>query len=81
MARCWPDDTQAQRIAKAISGPASTSNTGSLQLSAAGLFRNLAPASAALALFDKGMTVDLRGLQSVRIPSITGALPTMGLCR
>ena len=76
VARAWPDDAQAARIAKAISAPASTANTAALQLSIVGLFRSLAPTSAALALFEKGLTVDLRGLQSVRIPSITTALPT-----
>lgn len=73
--RSWPDDHQAIRITKAVSGPASTSTATALQLSAVGVFRSLAPTSAALALFDKGLTVDLRGLSSVRIPSITTALP------
>jgi hypothetical protein len=73
----WPDDGQAARIVKAASSPASTTTAGALQLSTVGLFRSLAPASAALALFEKGLSIDLRGLQSVRIPSITAAMPTV----
>jgi hypothetical protein len=72
----WPDDGQASRIVKAASAPASTASAGALQLSAVGVFRSLAPNSAALALFDSGFSVDLRGLASVRIPSITSASPT-----
>jgi hypothetical protein len=74
--RAWPDDAQALRIAKAASAPADTTTAGALQLSAVGVFRSLAPSSAALALFDAGFSVDLRGLASVRVPSITSALPT-----
>jgi hypothetical protein len=74
--RNWPDDAQALRIVKAASSPTSTSDAGALLLSAAGVFRSLAPTSAALKLFDRGLAVDLSGLASVRIPSITTALPT-----
>jgi hypothetical protein len=73
--RNWPEDAQAARIVRAASAPASTTNAGALQLSAAGVFRSLAPTSAAIKLFDLGLVVDLSGLASVRIPSITTALP------
>jgi hypothetical protein len=73
--RAWPDDAHAARIVRAASAPASTANAGALQLSAAGVFRSLATTSAALRLFDRRLTVDLSGLSSVRVPSITTALP------
>jgi hypothetical protein len=76
-ASTWPDDRQAIRIAKAVSSPTSTTTAGALQLSAVGMFRSLAPASAALKLFEAGLSIDLRGLQSVRVPSITAQLPTV----
>jgi hypothetical protein len=76
-ASAWPNDDLAAAIVKAASAPASTATAGALQLSAVGMFRSLAPASAALALFERGFAVDLRGLASVRIPSITAALPAV----
>jgi hypothetical protein len=76
VAKTWPDDVQAARITRAVSGPATTTGNAALQLSIVGLFRSLAPTSAALQLFDRGLSVDLRGLASIRIPSITTALPT-----
>jgi hypothetical protein len=76
-ASAWPGDDLALHIVKAASSPATTATAGALQLSTVGMFRSLAPSSAALALFDRGFSVDLRGLASVRIPSITSALPSV----
>jgi hypothetical protein len=74
--RNWPDDAQALRIVKAATAPITSTDAAALQLSAAGIFRSLAPTSAALQLFDRGFTVDLSGLASIRVPSITSGLPT-----
>lgn len=76
-ANTWPDDVEALRIAKAASAPIDTAGTAAIQLSAVGVFRSLAPASAAMKLFEAGFSVDLQGLSSVRIPSVTAALPNV----
>ena len=76
-AASWPHDDFALRVVKAVSAPASTTTATALQLSAVGMFRSLAPSSAALQLFEAGFSIDLRGLHDVRIPSITAALPTV----
>jgi hypothetical protein len=74
--RNWPDDAQALRIVRAATAPITSTDASALQLSAAGIFRSLAPTSAALQLFDRGFSIDLSGLASIRVPSITSGLPT-----
>jgi hypothetical protein len=68
----WPDDRRALAVLRAVVSPLSTAQmTGDFPpLDVIGLFRSLAPTSAALALLGRGRMVDLTGLTSVAVPSV-----------
>ena len=59
----WPDDRAAAARLKSAVSPTSTGNAPALLLDIVQAFRSLAPASAALALFEKGLQIDLRRRQ------------------
>ena len=69
----WPSDDRAALIARAAMSPLTTS--GYPAFSPVVAFRSLAPSSAALQLFELGMTLDLTGKTTIRIPNVS-ALPT-----
>jgi hypothetical protein len=68
----WPDDRVAAEVLRAVSSPLSTSLYPVANI--VGLFRSIAPKSAALELFSYGRSIDLTGLNTVSIPHI-GLLP------
>jgi hypothetical protein len=68
----WPDDRLAVTIMRAVSNPTTTADYPVANV--AGLFRSIAPKSAALALFGHGRSIDLTGINTVSIPH-AGALP------
>jgi hypothetical protein len=68
----WPDDRVAADVLRAVSSPTSTATYPVANV--VGLFRSIAPKSAALELFGYGRSIDLTGLNTVSIPHI-GALP------
>jgi hypothetical protein len=68
----WPDDRQAASILRAVSSPTSTADFPVANV--IGLFRSIAPKSAALELFGYGRSIDLTGLNTVSIPHV-GLLP------
>ena len=68
----WPDDRYAAEVLRAVSNPLLT--TGYPVANVVGLFRSIAPKSAALELFSHGAQIDLTGLNTVAIPYV-GALP------
>jgi hypothetical protein len=70
----WPDDNRAQMILRAAVTPTSTADFPTFDPVTA--FRSIAPASAAFALFDRGLKLDLTGLHSIKIPHVA-ALPTV----
>jgi hypothetical protein len=72
----WPRDERVQTIIRAASAPADT--TSFPTFNPAGIFRSLAPGSAALQLFELGLALDLRGISTVRIPIVAG-LPPQGI--
>ena len=71
----WPDDRHAAARLKSAVSPISTGNTPALLLDVVQAFRSLAPASAALALFEKGLQVDLRGINTITLPSLANMPP------
>jgi hypothetical protein len=70
--RAWPDDRAAASVLRAISNPTTTADYPVANV--IGLFRSIAPKSAALELFGLGRSIDLTGLNTVSIPHI-GLLP------
>jgi hypothetical protein len=68
----WPDDRQAASVLRAVSNPATTADYPVANV--VGLFRSIAPKSAALELFSLGRSIDLTGLNTVSIPHV-GLLP------
>jgi hypothetical protein len=68
----WPDDHVAAEVLRAVSSPTSTATFPVANV--VGLFRSIAPKSAALELFSHGRSIDLTGLNTVSIPHI-GLLP------
>jgi hypothetical protein len=66
--RAWPDDTRAAIFHKAATSPIDT--TAFPTADAVAGFRSLAPGSAALALFQRGLALDLAGVTTIRIPNI-----------
>jgi hypothetical protein len=64
----WPADERAALILKAAQNPTSTASFPAHDAVAA--FRSLAPGSAAVALFDLGLKLDLRGVTTVSIPNV-----------
>jgi hypothetical protein len=68
----WPSDDRVGLILRAAQTPTTTANFPAHDVVAA--FRSLAPGSAALALFELSLKLDLRGVTTVRIPDLA-ALP------
>ncbi len=68
--KTWADDTRAELILKAVSDPASTTNTTGLSLSSTRVLPMLAPTAASARLLAMATTLDLAGLQSIKIPFI-----------
>ena len=66
----WPRDERAGLIAKGAVSPTSRADFPARDVVQS--FRSLAPGSAALKLFELGLTLDLRGAMTIRIPSLTG---------
>jgi hypothetical protein len=67
----WPRDDAAMQILKGAVGPLMT--TGSFVVhDPVGMFRSLAPGSAALKLFDVAVKVSLAGVNTVKIPLTSG---------
>jgi hypothetical protein len=71
----WPDDRHAAARLKAATSPTSTANAPPLLLEVVQAFRSLAPASAALGLFEKGLQVDLQGVHTITLPSLANVPP------
>jgi hypothetical protein len=70
----WPSDERALMIAKGAVTPTTSAMLWSYNPVVA--YRSLAPSSAALALFQYGMMLDLTGATTIRIPAIVpGVLP------
>src|SRR5262245_39467411 len=67
----WPADERAGLILKGAQNPTSTTNFPAHDAVAA--FRSLAPGSAAVALFDLGLKLDLRGVTTVSIPNFAAS--------
>ena len=68
--RTWDDDSRAARILRAASSPITTADTAALQLQSTRVLPMLAPASASGRLLGMATTLDLAGLQSIRLPFI-----------
>jgi hypothetical protein len=66
----WPNDARAQLIVRGASSPTATADYPSFNPVVA--FRSLAPGSAALALFERGLALDLTGISTIRIPAVAG---------
>jgi hypothetical protein len=69
----WPSDDRAALILRAAQSPTSIGDFPPAEKT--GLFQSLAPSSAALQLFERGMQLDLAGITTVRIPNIANAPP------
>lgn len=72
----WPDDARAAIITRGAVSQTTTGGFPSYDPIVA--FRSLAPSSAAMALFQLGMVLDLTGTTTIRIPCVTG-LPVQPL--
>lgn len=59
----WPQDARAELVLRAATSPLPV--TGFPPLDTTAIFHSLAPGSAALALFERGLKIDLTGLNSV----------------
>jgi hypothetical protein len=64
----WPSDNRAELIARSATTPTSRSDFPSRDIVES--FRSLAPGSAALRLFELGLTLDLTGATTIRIPHV-----------
>nr|WP_224741168.1 hypothetical protein [Bradyrhizobium sp. 2S1]MCK7667577.1 hypothetical protein [Bradyrhizobium sp. 2S1] len=64
----WPTDQRAALILRAAQNP--TSSADFPPFDRTGLFQSLAPSSAALQLFERGLKLDLSGVNTIRIPNI-----------
>jgi hypothetical protein len=73
MMAAWPRDERAALIVKAAQSPTGTASFPSLDVT--GFFRSLAPGSAALQLFERGLNVDLKGINTFAIPNISSWPP------
>ena len=70
----WPDDQRALLITRGAVSPTNTSGFPTFDPVVA--FRSLAPNSAALALFQLGLALDLTGTTTIRIPNVA-SLPVV----
>jgi hypothetical protein len=66
----WPDDTRAQAITRGAVTQTTTADLWTFDPTIA--YRSLAPSSAALALFQMGLALNLEGVSTIRIPSVAG---------
>ena len=71
----WPDDPVASVRLKSAISPTSTANAPALLLDIVAAFRSLAPASAALQLFQQGLHVSLDGVNTITLPSLANVPP------
>ena len=69
----WPTDQRAALILRAAQSPTSTDDFPAFDKT--GLFQSLAPSSAALQLFERGLKLDLSGVNTIRIPNIASWEP------
>jgi hypothetical protein len=70
----WPNDDRAVMITRGAMTP--TTSAGLWTYNPVTAYRSLAPSSAALALFQMGMALDLSGVTTIKIPhASTGTLP------
>ncbi len=69
----WPTDHRAALILRAAQSPTSTDEFPAFDKT--GLFQSLAPSSAALQLFERGLQLDLAGTTTVRIPNFASLPP------
>jgi hypothetical protein len=67
----WPDDARALAITRGAVTPTTTTG-GYPTFDPVAAYRSLAPSSAALALFQLGLMLDLTGASTIRIPSVAG---------
>jgi len=66
----WPGDERAHLILRAGVSPTTTADLWTY--SPVAPYRSLAPSSAALALFQLGLVLNLEGVTTIRIPSVAG---------
>lgn len=66
----WPNDERAQMITRGAVTPTTTADLWTFDPTIA--YRSLAPSSAALALFQMGLALNLEGVSTIRIPSVAG---------
>jgi hypothetical protein len=69
----WPNDDRAALILRAAQRQTGTADFPPLDV--IGLFQDLAPGSAALQLFGRGLRLDLNGVNTIRIPHIAAWEP------
>jgi hypothetical protein len=69
----WPSDQRAELILRAAQSP--TSSTDFPAFDKTGLFQSLAPSSAAMQLFERGLKLDLAGITTIRIPNFANLPP------
>lgn len=69
----WPSDQRAVLILRAAQSPTSTGDFPAFDKT--GLFQSLAPSSAALQLFQRGLQLDLAGITTIRIPNFANLPP------
>ena len=69
----WPTDQRAALILRAAQNPTSTNDFPAFDKT--GLFQSLAPSSAALQLFERGLQLDLAGITTIRIPNFASLPP------
>jgi hypothetical protein len=72
MMAAWPSDQRAALILRAAQSSTATDDFPAFDRT--GLFQSLAPSSAALQLFERGLQLDLAGITTIRIPNF-GTLP------
>ena len=73
----YPGDDDVARVVRAAVSPASTANTGALQMIGSVLLPAIAPSSAALKLFKLGMKLDLSGVAQIKLPGILSVPPAV----
>ncbi|MET4016058.1 hypothetical protein [Bradyrhizobium sp. S3.2.12] len=69
----WPSDQRAALILRAAQSPTSTDDFPAFDKT--GLYQSLAPSSAALQLFERGLQLDLAGITTIRIPNFASLPP------
>lgn len=69
----WPSDQRAALILRSAQNP--TSSEDFPVFDKTGLFQSLAPTTAALQLFERGLHLDLAGITTIRIPNFASLPP------